>query len=478
MSFAEYDRYDGIGLGELISAGKISAREVMDEAIARAEARNPKINAIVFEAYDRAHEAAAAGPASGPFAGVPMLLKDLRAGAAGMPTRSGSRMMPAVPSDHDSTVVARFRAAGLIPMGKTNVPEFGILPTTESVLYGPCRNPWDFARSAGGSSGGSAAAVAAGIVPLAHATDGGGSIRIPACCNGLVGLKVSRGRVTQSPDGSDGTLGLSVDNVVTRSVRDTAAILDAICAPDYGDPYFALPAEASYRAAAAQKPRRLRIAMSTTGAEGEAIHPDVEAAVRRTAGLCEELGHTVEEAMPEGISGTLTTAFLTLWAAAVAYGVESASRLTGIKPSTEVLEGITLSLYERGMTLKAIEQTWAQQTLYRYARQVARFHETYDLWLTPTLGAPAIKLGAIDVTARDLDSTFAPLVGYVPFTAMQNGTGQPAINLPLYWNGDGLPIGVQFAARTGDEKTLLQLATQLEDAAPWFDRRPEFVTQS
>ena len=478
MAFADYLDYDGLGLAELIANKDISPLDVVDEAITRAERLNPTLNAIIFEAYERARDAAKNGTPSGPFRGVPMLLKDMRANAVGMPTRSGSRMVPAVPADHDSTLVARFRAAGLIPMGKTNVPEFGILPTTESALYGPCRNPWNLAHSAGGSSGGSAAAVAAGIVPIAHATDGGGSIRIPASCNGLVGLKVSRGRVTQGPDAADSTIGLSVDNVVTRSVRDSAAILDHISAPDYGDPYFALTPDGSYLEAITRPPKGLRIAVSTRQASGAPFSPDVDDAMRTAIALCESLGHTVEEAIPETDHEMLTTAFLTLWAGATAYGVESLSRLTGITPSLDVLEGLTLSIYERGKTLSAIQQSWAQQTLYRYARQVAKFHETYDVWLGPTLSYPPVKLGLIDINERDFDRAFAPLVDYVPFTAMQNGTGQPAINLPLHWNGDDLPIGVQFVARTGNETLLLQLAAQIESAAPWAHRRPAIATQA
>src|ERR1700744_335265 len=246
MAFAEYDCHDGLGLAALVKKGSVTVLEVVDEAIARAERLNPKLNAIVFKDYERARDAAKAMTPHGIFAGVPTLLKDMRAAATGMPTRSGSRMMPAIPSDHDSTLVARYRANGLIPLGKTNVPEFGIVPTTESLLYGAAHNPWNLDYTPGGSSGGSAAAVAAGIVPIAHSTDGGGSIRIPASNCGLVGLKVSRGRITQGPDASDSTSGLSVDNVVTKSVRDTAAALDMTCGVDYGDPYFAIPPEGSY----------------------------------------------------------------------------------------------------------------------------------------------------------------------------------------------------------------------------------------
>ena len=472
MSFTEYDRHDALGLAALIAKKKITAREAVDEAIARAEKLNPALNAIVFEAYERARDAAKAKPGRGPFAGVPILLKDMRAGAVGMPTRSGSRMVPPVPANHDSTLVERFRTAGLIPLGKTNVPEFGILPTTESTLYGPAHNPWNLAHSTGGSSGGSAAAVAAGIVPIAHATDGGGSIRIPAACNGLVGLKVSRGRVTQGPDASDSTSGLSVDNVVTRSVRDTAAMLDMISAIDYGDPYTAPAPEGSYLDGIRRKPKRLRIALSMKDLRGAAFHPDVQAALKKAAKLCQSLGHSVEEATPAMDAEETTTAFMTLWGSSTAYAVEGLSRMTGIKPSRDVLEGLTFALYERGKAITAIQQIWAQQTLYRYARVAAKFHETYDLWLTPTLASPPIRLGIVDTNADDVEAGFAPILGYVPYTAMQNATGQPAINLPLYWNKDSLPIGVQFVARYGGEMLLLKFAAELEKAAPWAQRRP------
>jgi amidase len=470
MAFAEYDRYDATGLAQLVRRKKISPTELVDEAIARIERHNGTLNAVIHTTFEAAHDAAKRKFPDSPFMGVPTLLKDMRAGAIGMPTRLGSRMMPAIPADHDSTLVARFRAAGLIPLGKTNVPEFGILPTTESKLYGPAHNPWNLAHSTGGSSGGSAAAVAAGIVPLAHATDGGGSIRIPASCCGLVGLKVSRGRITQGPDGSDGMLGLSVDNVVTRSVRDTAAVLDFASPLDYGDPYFAPPAPDSFLDGSRRKPRRLKIAVSFKNLQGRAFHPDVAAAVRKAAKRCEDLGHTVEEATPPVDGEESTKAFLTLWAAGTAFGVETLTRLTGTKPSLEVLEGLTLSLYQRGKSLLATEQTAAQQTLYRIARVMAAFHERYDLWLTPTLASPPVALGTIDIDERDVDRAFAPLIEYVPFTPLQNGTGQPAINLPIHWNKDNLPIGVQFVARIGDELTLLKLATQIEKATPWADR--------
>ncbi len=473
MAFVEYDRYDALGLAALIKAKKISALEAVDEAISRAERLNPKLNAIVFEAYERARAAAKGKIPRGPFAGVPMLLKDIRAGAVGMPTRSGSRFVPATPAEHDSTLVARYRAAGLIPLGKTNVPEFGILPTTESRLYGPAHNPWNLAHSPGGSSGGSAAAVAARIVPIAHATDGGGSIRIPASCCGLVGLKVTRGRITQGPDAADATSGLSVDHVVTRSVRDCAAALDLSVALDYGDPYFAPPQDASYLEAIKRKPKRLKIAVSLKALNGNAHHPEVTAAVKKTARLCEDLGHHVEEASPGLNPAIMTPAFLTLWTGNAAVVVTRLCQMTGRAPSLDVLEGLTLGLYEVGRKVTAVEHIMAQQTMYAAARTMARFHQDYDVWLNATLGTPPIELGKIDIDEQYVLRAFGPIVEYVPFTSMQNATGQPAINLPLQWSRNGLPLGVQFVARTGDETTLLKLAAELEKASPWADRRPQ-----
>src|SRR5580704_13755390 len=339
MAFAEYGNYDALGLAGLIATREISAREVVDEAISRAEALNPALNAIVFKACNQAREAAQSDLPQGPFTGVPILLKDMRAGAKGMPIRNGSRMNPAQLAANDSTLEARYREAGLIPLGKTNVPVFGIVPTTESKLYGPAHNPWNPQHSTGGSSGGSAAAVAARIVPIAHATDGGGSIRIPASCCGLVGLKVSRGRITQGPDAADSTSGLSVDHVVSRSVRDCAAALDISCAPDLGDPYFAPPCPGSYLDGIAKPSRRLTVAITRAGTTGKPHHPEVTDALDKTAKLLESLGHHVEDAPPPLEHGAMTPAFLTLWSGNMALAVDSISRVTGITPSLDVLEG-------------------------------------------------------------------------------------------------------------------------------------------
>jgi len=470
MSFSEYGACDALGLAQLIAKKKISAREAMDEAIGRAERLNPKLNAIVYKAYDEARAAAKGKQGKGLFAGVPFVLKDMRANVMGWPNRSGSRFVPATPSSFESTLVTRFKEAGLIPFGKTNVPEFGILPTTECKLYGPARNPWDLAHSTGGSSGGSAAAVAAGIVPIAHATDGGGSIRIPASACGLVGLKVSRGRLTQGPGTADATGGLSVDGVVTKSVRDTAAALDATCGLNYGDPYFAPPPEGSYLKGIKRKPKRLRVAVSTKMMNGTAHDPEVTAAVKQTAKLCESLGHSVEETDPPVDAGVLVNAFSTIWCGNVAYTLDTLAQQTGKKVSLDVVEGLTLALYEMGKRVSASEFIAARQVMTSAGRQFAAWHETYDVWLTATLGRPPMKLGTIDINETDAQKGFAPNFGYVPFTSMQNCAGTPGINLPLNWNKDGLPLGVQFTARIGGEMTLLKLAAELERAAPWAQR--------
>jgi len=468
----DYAQYDGLGLAELVVKKKVKPIELLDEAIGRAERLNPTLNAIIYKDYERARDAAKGKLPKGPFAGVPFLLKDILAFAEGMPTRQGAEFIPAIPWPHDSFLVAKFKQAGLIPFGKTNAPEFGLVPTTESRLYGPARNPWNLGHSTGGSSGGSAAAVAAGIVPLAHANDGGGSIRIPASCCGLVGLKPTRARSSMGPDFADSIDGLGVDLVVSRSVRDTAAALDAVSGNMPGDPYCSAPAPESWRDGAKRKPKKLRIAFDTKKLDGKALHPDCQAAVKHAAKLCADLGHEVEEASPSLDQATLIPSFMALWGANLAAGIDTVAMLTGQTPRPEMFEGLTWGLYEAGKSVTASAYLIAKESMNIAAREMARFHETYDFWLSATLGAPPVKLGTFDMEERDPQKSFAPIIDYVPFTAMQNATGQPAINLPLYWNKEGLPIGVQFVGRFGDELGLLRLATQLEKAAPWASRRP------
>jgi amidase len=472
MAFAEYAKYDGLGLAELVAKKKVKPVELVDEAIARAERLNPKLNFVVFADYARAR-AAAKGKLKGPFAGVPFFLKDILAVAEGMPTRQGARFFPNVPADHDSILTARFKAAGLIPLGKTNVPEFGLVPTTESKMYGPARNPWDTTRSPGGSSGGSAVAVAASVVPLAHANDGGGSIRIPASCCGLVGLKPTRGRTSFGPDFGDPIDGLANELVVSRSVRDTAAALDAVAGNVMGDPYWSPPKEDSYLAAMKRKPKPLRIAFSDKKLDGQPLHPDSVAALKAAAKLCEQQGHHVEEASPVLDQATLIPSFMALWSANLAAGIDAVAMMTGQEPTRQLFEGLTWGLYQAGKSVPASNYLIAKMAMQQAARASAAFHDKYDMWLSATLGLPPVKLGTFDMEETDPVKSFAPLIDYVPFTAMQNVTGQPAINLPLHWNKEGLPIGVQFVGRFGDEATLLKLAAQLEKASPWSHRYAE-----
>jgi amidase len=467
MAMLDYAQYDGLGLADLVARKKVTASELLDEAIARAEALNPKLNAIVYKDYERARDAAKGKLPKGAFTGVPFLFKDIFALQEGVPTRQASRFMPAIPWPHDSWLTAKFKRAGLVGFGRTNVPEFGLVPTTESKLYGPAHNPWNLAHSTGGSSGGSGAAVAAGIVPLAHANDGGGSIRIPASCCGLVGLKPTRARTSYGPDFADTIDGLGVDLVVSRSVRDTAAALDAVAGFEPGDPYCAPPAPDSYLAGIKRKPRKLRIAFSTTKLDGSVLHPDCVAAVKKAVKLCAALGHEVEEASPALDQAVLIPMFMVLWGSNLAAGIDTIASLTGQTPSADQFEGLTWGLYEVGKSVTASQYLMAKRGINAASRETARFHETYDMWLSATLGAPPVKLGTFDMDERDPEKSFAPLIDYVPFTAMQNVTGQPAINMPLHWNKDGLPVGVQFAGRFGDELGLLKLAAQLEQAAPW-----------
>jgi amidase len=474
MAFAEYAKYDGLGLAELVAKKKVKASELVDEAIARAQRLNPKLNFVVFADYARAR-AAAKGKLKGPFAGVPFFLKDIMATAEGMPTRQAARFIPAMKPDHDSTLTARFKAAGLICLGKTNVPEFGLVPTTESKLYGPARNPWDIERSPGGSSGGSAVAVAASVVPLAHANDGGGSIRIPASACGLVGLKPTRGRTSFGPDFTDSIDGLANELVVSRSVRDTAAALDAVAGNIMGDTYWAPPKPDSYLDAMKRKPKPLRVAFSTKKLDGTPLHPDCVAAVKAAAKLCEQQGHHVEEAAPALDQATLVPAFMALWGANLAAGIDGIAMLTGQEPARQLFEGLTWGIYQAGKQVPASAYLLAKMAIQQATIAAAKFHETYDVWLSATLGLPPVKLGTFDMEEEDPVKSFAPLIDYVPFTAMQNVTGQPAINLPLHWNKEGLPIGVQFVGRFGDEITLLKLAAQLEKAAPWAHRYAQAI---
>jgi amidase len=379
--------------------------------------------------------------------------------------------VPAVPSPFDATLVSRFEAAGLLPLGKTNASEFGLVPFVEPKLYGPARNPWNLDHSTGGSSGGSAAAVAAGIVPLAHANDGGGSIRIPASCCGLVGLKPTRGRNPLGPMRGEALGGLVAEHVVSRSVRDTAAALDATAGPEIGEPYAAPPQPSSYLAAIKTKPGKLRIAFTTKRLDGEACDPECKAAAEGAATLCEKLGHHVEEGAPHvsiddiGDPGPIVASNLTMT-------VDLIAKAMGKMPVREEFEGYTWSLYQFGKTFSAAQYHLSRANLQRASRQVAAWQQPYDAWITPVLATQPLKIGAVSYDEIDLTKGWAPVVRYIVFTVLQNMTGQPAISLPIVWSKSGLPIGVQFVGRFGEEHLLLQLAAQIEEAEPWSKKRP------
>lgn len=466
-----YSDYDGLGLADLVRRREVSAAELAAAAIARIEKHNAALNAVVFKAYDEA-SARAATSFEGPLGGVPFLLKDILGAKRGWPTRSGSPFIPNVGARHDSTLVARYEAAGLIALGKTNVPEFGLLPITESTLYGPARNPWNLDHSPGGSSGGAAAAVAAGIVPIAHANDGGGSIRIPASCCGLVGLKPTRGRNPLGPDLGDAIGGLIAEHVVTRSVRDCAAVLDATAGPDLGDPYWAPPAPASYLDAIRTPPGRLRIAFATKDPRGRAWHPECQAAVDQAVSLCAALGHEIEEGAPEIPIDRFVPAFLALWSSGLAALIDSVAAMTKQQVEQRHFQNVTWGLYQAGRMVTAAQYQLAWLALQAIGRQIAAWHRRHDVWITPTLARPPARIGEFNTAATDWMAAIAPILDYVPFTALQNATGQPAISLPLHWSANGLPVGVQLVGRFGEEHVLLKLARQLEQARPWSRRPP------
>jgi len=468
---AEYETLDALGLAELVRRRAVTALEVAETAIALIEERNPALNAIVARLYDQAREAIVAGLPEGPFTGAPYLFKELVVSVLGAPTTYASRLFAQNMPAAESELVRRCRAAGLVVLGKTNSSEFGLMPVTEPHLFGPTRNPWNTQHTPGGSSGGSAAAVAAGMLPMAHATDGGGSIRIPASCCGLFGLKPTRGRITAGPEGGEGLAGLAAQHAVSWSVRDNAALLDATAGPMPGDPYFAAPPQRSFLEAAGRDPRRLRIAFAVEAPNGAAIHPDCIAATRETARLCEELGHIVEEASPEFDIATVVRSFNTIFQANTMANV---GRVTGGKlPAEGQIEPMSRAIAARGMDISAPAYIASVHAMHRESRRIAAFFERFDAWLTPTLAYPPPRIGHFDMDVPDVDLWLSRLLDFIPFTFLFNVTGQPAMSVPLGMSGDGLPVGVHFAGRHGDEEMLFSLAGQLERAAPWSGRRPK-----
>jgi amidase len=463
---------DATAQAELVRRKEVRPIELVEAAIERIERINPSLNAVVTTMYDEARAAVTLKLPEGPFSGVPFLLKDLSAFYAGVRMTSGSKLRSGFVPDHDNELVIRLKRGGLVTLGKTNTPEFGILPTTEPLLFGPCRNPWNPERTVGGSSGGSSAAVASGMVPMAHANDGGGSIRGPASCCGVFGLKPTRARNPLGPDRGDVLSGLVAEHAITRSVRDSAALLDLTSGPDIGDPYWPPPRERPFLQEAGADAGRLRIGFSLEAPTGVPVHADCSGAVTEAAKLCAGMGHDVEEAKPDLDGEAMFEAFSILWATGCASALEAVAQTTGKKPSADSVEPLTWVLYETGRELKASDYMLALQQLQRMARRFARFFIDYDVWLSPTLAKPPVPLGTFDYSSEDPMRAFDRAIAFVPFTPICNVTGQPAMSVPLFWNSEGLPIGTHFAGRFGDEATLFRLAAQLEAAHPWSERRP------
>jgi amidase len=466
MKLSEYIRQDGLGVADLVRRREATGAEVLDCARRMLDAVNPEINAVI-ETYAEPLEGSD-DPAA-PFGGVPFVIKDLVLHAAGQRVEMGSRLAKGLSFPHDTELMARFRHAGLRTVARTTSPEFGFSPTTETVANGPTRNPWDTARMAGGSSGGSCAAVAAGIVPLGHANDGGGSIRIPASCCGLVGLKPTRARTPIGPDAAEGLNGMGIEFAVTRTVRDCAALLDAVQGAGLGDPYVAPAPTCAYVEAMNRRPTPLRIAFMSTAWGKQKTDPEVLEGLAATARRCEALGHTLTEAVPPLDWDQFVTNCMAYWTANLAVWIDELASALGRPIDASTLEAATLACYRHGKDLKATDLLRAMEVANRISRTFAVFFQQYDVLLTPTLPQPPAALGTINATDDSLDAegwtrrTFA----FTPFTPVFNMTGQPAISLPLARTGAGLPIGMQFVGRFGAEDVLINLAAQLESSMPW-----------
>lgn len=469
MTFDEYRSFDALGLAGLIRRREVSAAEVMEAALARLHAVNPTVNAVSY-LHQPALDAAAQQGRDGPFAGVPYLIKDLHAPVKDMPLTHGSRLFAGQVHDFDAETVARLRRAGFVVIGRTNAPEFGMNVTTEPALNGPTRNPWNLAHIAGGSSGGAGAAVASGILPAAHATDSGGSIRIPASCNALVGLKPTRALLPYGPHRGDAAHGISHEHAVTRSVRDCAAILDATAGPDVGAPYFTQRPSLPFLDSIARTPGPLRVAYTCSDFTGRPAHAECDAAVRQSAYLLTGLGHEVAQAAPQYDHDSLFNAVMTIMLTGLANNVGVREQQLGRRARADELEQVTHAAVARGRSVSGTQYAAQFALINREVRRIGQFFEGYDILLTPTMMAPPPRLGTLGTATDDLDGFIAKSFGLAPFTTPFNATGQPAVSLPLHWSADGLPVGVQLVGRFGADDQLLSLAAQLEQAAPWFDR--------
>ncbi len=475
---------DAVAQADLVRRGELSPQELVDAAITRVEKVNAELNAVIHPRFDVARSEASGALPDGPFRGVPMVIKDLDAMSAGDPLHFGNRALQAAGrrGDHDTWLVSRLRQAGFVIIGKTNTPEFGLMPTTEPEAYGPTRNPWNTDHGTGGSSGGSAAAVASGMVPVGHAGDGGGSIRIPASACGLFGLKPTRGRVSLGPDAGEAWAGMVVRHVVTHSVRDSAAILDVLAGPMPGDPYYASPPARPFALEVGVTPRRLRIGLRTTApAAMAATDPECESAARDAAELLSSLGHEVVEASPAALDDdSLMVNFTTVLTTGVVHDVREAGRAIGRDLTADDMEALTWAYYEAGLQNSAIQYLESLNAAHAWSRRVATWWspvdaggEGFDLLLTPTMAEPPPVIGDVVSTTEDPWHGMARATAFACYTAPFNVTGQPAMSVPLTWEASrNLPIGVQLVAPYACEDLLVRVAAQLEAARPWAGRRP------
>ena len=467
-------RMDGLAQADLVRKKEISASELVELSIGAIEAENPALNAVITPMFESARAAAKGDIPDGPFRGVPFLLKDHLASVAGVRQTNGSRLFLENVPAYDSELVRRYRRAGLIPLGKTNLSEFAILPVTEPETFGPTRNPWDRDRSPGGSSGGSAAAVASGMAPLAYGNDVGGSIRIPASCCGLFGLKPTRARNPSGPVFTEFVCGYVGEHVITRSVRDSAAVLDATAGPEVGDPYSAPVNDVPYTERLKRPPGKLRIGFSVESPLKNPVHPDCVSAVMDAVGLCEELGHEVAEvSLPLSVDvETFRNAYVAVLSVGSSLSMAAYEQALGRAIKEAQVEPLTFALYEKARSLPAPRYEMAKMALQRVSRGIGRFFETIDVWLSPALTEPPLPLGSFPAPPGNPLAPMDRVLNYIPFLIAFNLTGQPAASVPLFWNKQGLPIGIQVVGRFGDEAALFQLAAQFESARPWAGRIP------
>lgn len=470
---AEYDQYDGLGLAALVAKREVTPLELLNAVRQRLEMINPKINAVAQVFFDKAEAQIKQGLPDGPFKGVPFALKDLGQQLAGTKTTYGSRVFKDNVPDFDSTLVARYKQAGLVIFAKSTTPELGLTTTTESVMFGLTRNPWNLERTSGGSSGGSSALVASRVIPMAHGSDGGGSIRIPASCCGLFGLKPTRGRVPVGPTQFEGWNGCSHHHALTISVRDSAALLDATAGEELGSPYFSPPPTRPFLKEVGADPGKLRIALAVATPAGTPLDSECKKAAVEAAKLCESLGHKIEEARPPIEDAWMREAFLTVLRVSTARTLDDAARTLGRPVTEKDVELVTWVIAQAGRAVTSVAYSRAIATMHQVGLAMAKFQKSYNIILSPTLAKPPVPLGVLSLSPANIAAYTKDVTEFGPYTALYNVTGQPSMSVPLHWSAEGLPIGVMFSGRFGGEPTLLRLAAQLEKAKPWAKTRPK-----